>query len=243
MPLAGNGSYRLKLLAMLGIGLVIVSSVAAFAFFSSRPTIIRYRLTLQVKVDDVVHTGSTVIEARWSAPGPLAQGSRLPVTVHGQAVVVDLGPNGYLFAILDGPPTEEAGTHKIFFPDEPVSVFTMAFLHKGAGGITSFSMLHDLAARQETVTLSPDELPMLVRFRDIGDPTTVVQVDPHDLSASFGSDTKLIGASVAITNDPVMIDIEKTLPWLKGLNGGYLTGKHSSSAGLTGTLGAGSFEM
>jgi hypothetical protein len=165
--------------------------------------------------------------------------------VHGQAVLVDLGSRGFLFALLDGQPTNVAGGHGAkYFPDEPADVAVRAFLHRDVWSITSLDTVHELALHKETVELSPDELPRLVRFRDIRNPTTVEQVNPRDLTTSFGAGVELIGAMVAITNDPVVIDIEKTLPWLKDLNGAYLTGKHSAlSSGLADTLHVGNFEF
>ena len=47
----------------------------------------------------------------------------------------------------------------------------------------SFDRLRALKGRVE---LAPGDLPLLVRFRDINDPTTVERVDPNDLAASFG---------------------------------------------------------
>lgn len=237
--LSAIGSKRALLLA---VGLVIICSLAAVSF-GSGPTIINYRLTLQVKVDGVIHSGSSVIETRWSAPSYLAQSPRLGVKVHGQAVVVDLGQRGMLFALLGGPPTDVAGGQgSKYFPDEPADVLVRAFLHRDVWSVTSFDTLHEMASHNETVQLPPDDLPMLVRFTDINDPMTVKQVSPRDLSAGFGSGTEFVGATIAITDDPVTTGIEKTLPWLKRLNGTYLTGRTSSSMGLAGTLYGGNLQ-
>jgi len=62
------------------------------------------------------------------------------------------------------------------------------------------------------------DLPVLVRFRDPKDPTSVELVDPLNIAASFGSSVTLTRASVEITDDPVTKGIEARLPWLKSSN-------------------------
>src|SRR6266702_5799571 len=58
-------------------------------------------------------------------------------------------------------------------------------------------------------------LPVLVRFRDVNDPTSVEQVDPFDLAKSFGQGVRLKQALVEITDDPLTNAIEDRLLWLK----------------------------
>ncbi|NMW31962.1 hypothetical protein HKD42_07810, partial [Altererythrobacter sp. RZ02] len=56
--------------------------------------------------------------------------------------------------------------------------------------------------------------PMLVTFGDLSDPTSVAQVDPDDLAASFGTGTTLKRITVQMTDDPVTTGIEQRLGWL-----------------------------
>jgi hypothetical protein len=58
---------------------------------------------------------------------------------------------------------------------------------------------------------------MLVRFRDIADPTSVEKVDPDNLAASFGEGVKLRRITVQLTDDPVTTGIEKRLGWLRSV--------------------------
>ena len=44
---------------------------------------------------------------------------------------------------------------------------------------------------------------------------TMRQVDPDNLSASFGKGYSMKGLTVQITDDPVTRGIERTLPWVK----------------------------
>ena len=57
-------------------------------------------------------------------------------------------------------------------------------------------------------------LPMLVRFRDPNDPTSVERVDPLDLASSFGPGVTLKSAFVEITDDPLTRGIEARFPWV-----------------------------
>ena len=60
----------------------------------------RYRLTLDVETPEGAKTGSSVIEVRtWETH---FEGKRTNHEVRGQAVVVDLGARGLLFALLAG---------------------------------------------------------------------------------------------------------------------------------------------
>ena len=57
--------------------------------------------------------------------------------------------------------------------------------------------------------LVPEEIPMLVRFRDIDDPKSVEEVDPEDLAKSFGPGVKLARVTIEMTRDPVTKGIKK----------------------------------
>jgi hypothetical protein len=97
------------------------------------------------------------------------------------------------------------------------------------------------------VELSPSDLPLLVRFRDINDAKTVERVKPGDLGASFGPGVYLKRATVEITKDPVTTGIEKRLPWLESLRsrGARLDGDNRVGVRgneLVNVLGPGSFQ-
>ncbi len=73
-----------------------------------------------------------------------------------------------------------------------------------------------LSRMRDTVELTPSQLPMLVRFRNIHDPRTVERVNPDDLGAIFGPGVRLLHATIAITADPVTTGTVKQLEWLNG---------------------------
>lgn len=55
---------------------------------------------------------------------------------------------------------------------------------------------------------------MLVTFGDLADPTTMAEVDPDDLTKTFGEAVSLKRITVQITDDPVTTGIEMRLGWL-----------------------------
>lgn len=64
--------------------------------------------------------------------------------------------------------------------------------------------------------------PMLVTFTDLSDPTSVAEVDPDDLAATFGKGVRLKRITVQITDDPVTTGIEERLGWLGNERGSLI---------------------
>jgi hypothetical protein len=178
---------------------------------------IKYRLTLQVDVDGVVHEGSGVIETEWEHYPKWLQGMTSPwrVVVHGEAVVVDLGSRGILFALLTGPARYDHGHPLGVNPTNPQAVLRY-FDYTGRDGLTQES-LDGLARRRDVIDVPFSGLPELVRFGDIRDPGSMEQVNPDALAVKFGPGVKLVRATVAITDAPISSGIETRLTWLNGL--------------------------
>jgi hypothetical protein len=95
---------------------ILAVLVAAFAIFvlgwffldgsTTRPRIIRSRLTLVVETPEGERAGSGVTQTTISFPGGLtrAQGWGMWVQLVGEAVVIDLGQRGLLFSTLRAKP-------------------------------------------------------------------------------------------------------------------------------------------
>jgi hypothetical protein len=81
------------------------------------------------------------------------------------------------------------------------------------------------------------ECPLLVRFRDVGDPRTVEAVDPEDLSASFGPGVSLRRLLFELTSDEPEFTLANRLPWLSypetSLNPAHHPLDHSIASTLT----------
>jgi hypothetical protein len=183
----------------------------------------RYRLTLDVDVDGQVKTGSGVIQVTHRPD--LVPGRPFPhygAGISGEAVYVDLGQRGNLLALLTGPDKSS-----------PFDLAAKTFNSPQFVGATEDAMRwrERLARLRAHADLRPDQLPMLVTFKDLNDPKSILQVYPSDLSAAFGPGVTFKRATIEMTRDPVTIGIVARLPWLATMKG-YLDGRFSSE-GLT----------
>lgn len=211
---------------LLKITAIIVIGVAAvvLAYFVAYPSItLRYRLTIEAEVDGQKSSGSSVIEVTYSKQPKIGSGRDMVSGYRGQAVVVELGERGTLFALL------KAGDDSRSIPQ---TIVFRAFGFPGGiwpyGSVEGvFAAIRQLSGERE---LPFENLPLLVRFRDINDPMTVERVNPNNLAARFGPGAKLTRATLEIVPagvwssnvcgssiEPMTIAINKRLPWLDHL--------------------------
>ncbi|MCZ7866262.1 MULTISPECIES: hypothetical protein [Agrobacterium] len=117
--------------------------------------------------------------------------------LRGEAVVLEVLPGKYLFALLKDMPRPYA----LFFPGiAPVDI----------------APKFERMSKPATATLSKADYPLLVTFTDFNDPKTVKRVNPDNLAEFFGSGTSLISITLSITREQVTEGkIEDVLGWLK----------------------------
>ncbi len=191
----------------------------------------RYKMTVTVETPEGIKTGSAVREISNSASSieifDLPEVTN-PAKVIGEAVVVDLGSRGKLFALLKGYKSGWNYADGILyqtFPGPPSS---------RPKGIKFYSELKNAKA-----TLTPTNYPILVAFTDLNDPRSakpalemeVINDPPIELSIKadnfeelFGAGVKLKEISIEMTDEPVTWEIEESLPWLparKGMRGTF----------------------
>jgi hypothetical protein len=198
----------------IAVALVFLGFVGYVAMFSAT---VRYRLTLEADVDGEPKTGSGVIEVTYRKNNDPISSAAFSIDVRGEAVVLDLGSRGTLFALLKGDSDTRSG---------PDYIVLRAF-NFPAGALPSpvTNGLSQVKRLSGKVDLPLTILPLLVRFRDLDDPKSVEKVDPLDIGKSFGAGAKLVGATleivptgiwpfnfVGITGEPVT----------RGLSGGCL---------------------
>ena len=141
--------------------------------------------------------------------------------------MVELSPGKFLFALLGEGSTKELATRTFkdqlpYDPDE------------------SWAKIETL---RETHAINPDDYPLLVTFTDINNPTSVKEVNPADLAATFGQGYRLKDITLEITDEKVTEGIaEATLPWLKNLRSN-LDGSQNPNPqfGLSRNLNGGNF--
>lgn len=173
---------------------------------------IRYRLTFNVDIDGRLVSGSGVIQVKQSDTralfGPMGGFGN---EVIGEAVTVDLGSNGRFFALLRGP---KVGLGSVGVPAWLLFHAFADLLKREADPLPQVRLLKEQRPRR---VLHADEIPMLVRFRNLDEPKSVEQVDPTNLAGKFGSGILLRDAVIEVTDDPVTVGIEAKLPWLTSM--------------------------
>jgi hypothetical protein len=176
--------------------------------------------------------------------------SEFSIDVRGEAVALDLGSRGVLFALLKEDTDSRSGAEYIVlrtfnFPGGALP------LPVGDG----LSQVKRLSGKAE---LPFSSLPLLVRFRDPNDPKTVERVDPLDIGKSFGAGAKLTRATLeivpsgmwplnrlSITGEPATAGLDMRLPWLSDYYGRQFDGERFESASsplrLANSLTSGAF--
>jgi hypothetical protein len=181
------------------------------------------KLTLSIDTPTGPVTASTVQAIRWTGLTGFAreavaaqQGSSGDFKITGEAAVIELAPDRYLFALLRG----TGG-----FVGNPGENLAYALLEqRGEGGYVGTPETVALVAALppgEPLPLPPEAWPMLVTFTDITDPASVVQVDATNLAATFGPGYALTGVTVEVTEDAVTVGaVEAVLGWWTLLRSG-----------------------
>ena len=177
-------------------------AIAIWIWANEATYVYRYRLTFELEVDGALKTGTGVIEVHhnistWSLVTSSA-GAR------GQAVIIDLGEKGLLFATLQGHDNADTRASTAF----------TALIGSPGSVYDTKKRLKALTTLKASAELTQKTMPLLVRFKTISDPATVERVDPYNLAKTYGDDVKLKRATIEMTKDDVTIGIEQTLTWL-----------------------------
>lgn len=217
----------------IAILLCVLAVVAAWNF--AYPTqSLRYKITVNIETPEGLKSGSAVRQVTMRPQPLLPQGGAV-FDVIGEAVVVDLGARGKLFAVMG---TDD---HWMFFeafaPPRP----------SGAGIATTKKGMKYYKSIKEKKVLDPKLWPLFVAFKDINDPKTVTvayKVIRAEIREDTGLKVKAVGAedrmvelfgegvylrSVTLerTKEALNRDIEKNLPtdfwqkyqiWMKSMN-------------------------
>jgi hypothetical protein len=235
--------FRLYPVVLLLTAAMVLSScmVSWFSF--------RQRLTIVVETPTGEVSGSSVTEVLYTRSwGPLvpveAEGVRGSVT--GEAVVVEVAPGRYLFALLYAP-----NSGPDYWRREAMQWVYLAY-NLAAGGTFDTRNYADAMRLLRSqpydvpVPLPPEGWPVMVTFADVADPASVVRVDPDDLAASFGPGVRIKAVTLEITRARVTTGrTQAVLPWLCDYTNDFrlLSGKARSFGDnlLPNNLGPGEF--
>lgn len=182
--------------------------IALFTFTDYKRYSWRQKLTVTIETPTGEVSASSVSQVSWSKHWIQTDGMGWDYDLIGEAVVVEVKPGRYLFALLKG-----AGTA------EYMGSVAAASIARREGRVidgTLFDQVRDQRGRAEgVIAVPPYQYPMLVTFDDIADPESVHLVDPADLAASFGSGVRLMSVTLEVTDKAVTEDVvARHLAWL-----------------------------
>ena len=207
----------------------------------------RYKITVEIETPEGIKTGSAVHEL--SNSDSSVEILDFPESVNppkfkGEAVVVDLGKRGVVFATL---------------PTDPYWMFLNTFPVKNATATEGIKYYNSLPIGLKK-DLAPKDYPPFVMFKDISDPKSVTLVKGHrfdvekqdhipvdEFEALFGPGVRLKSITLEITDDPVTWGkVDAHLKWLAVLQHkkARLSGSTNiaiTTNNLADNLGAGSF--
>lgn len=199
------------------------------------------KLTISVETPAGEVSGSSVSSVSWRKQWIRWDGMGWYYDLTGEAVVVEVTPGRYLFALLKG-----AGTTEYM---GSVAAASIAGREGRVLDQALFSEVHYRSNRARGVITVPEyQYPMLVTFDDITKPQTVREVDPEDLAAVFGEGVRLKAVTLEITDEAVTEGrVEGVLGWLCSYTNPHrrLSGKSGAIADneLSNNLGPGSFSI
>ena len=197
----------MRTLGIIAFGLVLLIGGGVVWYKLSYPTYTyRYRMTVEVIVDGVMRSGSSVVEIKIQTQP--AAGSVPPIYpyVSGEAVVVDLGNGRNLFALLADGSNANGVDYAYYVVPKVFDIQDLAKLPK----------LHG------TREIFPSYPPAFVTFKNLDDPSSARVVNPETFESEFGRNVRLNRVWIEMTNEPVTKGlVEKKLPWLKSHTGHF----------------------
>lgn len=182
----------------------------------------RYKLTAEVQTPDGVKTGSSVVEVSYSHSGDWGGGQHANLNLLGDAVDVDLGSGKNLFLLLTN---REAGPSRPRFSPSgnpsfaggpldafslPLKIFELKWIF---GQEPKLCSDYAVASASAKPVIPFENLPTLVTFTDIADPSSVKVVQPENFETDFGAGYRFINAKIEPTTDVSSHNIEQVLPW------------------------------
>lgn len=178
--------------------------MSAFAIYKLAYPTYRWhqKMTVEVEVGGKLYSGSSVIAISVTRQPRLLPAIGSKFETRGEAVVVELPDNKFLFALLKGIGPIYTGR---VFRDR---INMRATKDRWASKISGL---------RETRDILPKHYPQFVTFTNINDPASVLKVDPANLAGSFGESVRLKRITLEITNELVTKGrVEKVLGWLGG---------------------------
>lgn len=184
----------------------------------------RYKMTVTVETPEGLVTGSAVREMGNATPRVNLPDVGNPADVRGEAVVVDMGERGVLFALISHASDLE------FYNTFPVPGHPVGVGGSSSAGIEYYSNL-PVGTKAEMPSDFPPGYPKLFTFTDMSDPKSVIlaqvwqrqeqglyRLKEDRMEELFGAGVKLKSIELEITDEPVTWGVvDEYLPWLRNI--------------------------
>lgn len=205
--------------------MTVAGLVPALAGCAVRQAVTRFRLTLRFESEGTTFEGSSVRET-WFTEDPswLPSDNASNPDWRGEATVVPLGGNRVICGMLDGYTTVTGYRERSYGPWSPFEVLLQREWGPIPGDFedgrprfrgrrpTTEEMLAKLGTAE--LVLTPEELPVLVAFRDATRRGTGEIFRPEDVGAIFPG-VHVGRCTVQLTRDPVRFGpATQALPWI-----------------------------
>lgn len=193
---------------------------------------LRYRLTVDVETPQGLSRGYAIRAVTMTkTPSWNIFARHIVMKAKGEAIAIDLPEGkGTLFALLSG--ERHGADYSLHVARDAFSStwYSPKYKDPEGSGWPNYGLLFaDLKATKARAILHcpdrfvgdpknrPDELsgdcPLFVRFEDITDPSSVEQVDPRNMPATFGAGFKIKQVTLEVTDQPLTIAVSKRFAW------------------------------
>ncbi|WP_271597391.1 hypothetical protein [Bradyrhizobium sp. CCBAU 45384] len=168
---------------------------------------------MAVNTPDGVKRGSSVVQVTfWDVSFP-AKG-----TMHkldGQALYLDLGPGMRpLIALLTSRLHRKYDAEIRWTEEEGPGTVLMLQAYGESWSRDLMDNLPRVARLRGPRQIAPKDLPDLVTFADVNDPSSVIAVDRNNVQASLGANITWNEIAIEGTDDPITKGIEQKLSWI-----------------------------
>jgi len=198
---------------------LLLGAILAMAGACSKKVSYNTKMTITVEIGGIEYSGHGVVKGTREhfrifsnrfAAGPSD-------SVFGEAVIIDAKEHGYIFALWKG--RERVDSPRFHRPLWIVGLDNMP-LHEECGKSSnrlkcSIGTAQNYKTSNYYENLSEDRFPYLVRFADLGDPSSFEVFLPEEMESIFGDGAHMVGATVEATREkvssPHVLDL---MPWL-----------------------------
>ena len=244
--------FRMKKKILIVLGLVLMSGVAYAVSEAVNPEPVtyswRYKMTVEIDTPEGLKSGSAVREVTMIINPPEfdAKSPRIETKVRGEAVVVDLGERGVVFALLKGGPVAS--------PDHAKQISQKLFPNPRNVDLVDYYKENFDQLKGKPKTLADEQHPLMVTFKDVNDPKSITLVrsvkstqestfvNPEYVTKDhfeefFGKGVQLRKVNIELTDEEVTKGISKKLIWFNDFKDNYLHGGFTSRGAPLGLHG------